>query len=79
MVRLLKYLQYIPAAWAVIKVIWTMYKSKVKADGYREALRDEQHKRVRAEARIELDARLNDTDAERIARLRREAEDDNGI
>ena len=75
MVKYLSWLKYGPAVWAALKVMWTLYKSKVKSDGYREALKDEQHKRVRAEARLELDARLAASDADRIARIRREAKD----
>jgi len=79
MARLAKYIQYLPAIWAAAKIMWTLYKSKVRADGYREALKDEQRKRVAAEAKIALDERLADNVDDRIKRLRREAEDDNGI
>ena len=72
-----KALQYGPAIWAAVKIMWTLYKSKVKADGYREALKDEQRKRVQAEGVLELNSRLAASDAERLSKLRREQADRN--
>ena len=60
-----KALKYGPAIWAAMKIIWTLYKSKVKQDGYREALKDEQRKHVAAEARNELSDRLSGSGDER--------------
>ena len=73
MARLIKYIQYVPAIWAAIKIMWTLYKTKVKADGYREALKDEQRKRVAAEAKLAIGDRLSGDDPERMSRVRREA------
>ncbi len=70
-----KIVKYMPAIIAVIKLIWSMYKQKVRADGYKEALKQEQHKRVKAEAKVVLRDRLDDSDAVRMERLRREAAD----
>ena len=75
--RLTKYLKYLPAAWVAIKIMWTLYKSKIRADGYREALKDEQHKRIRAEAKVALDKRLASSDADRLSKLRAESKDRN--
>lgn len=77
MARIVQYLKYLPAAWAAVKIMWTLYKTKVKSDGYREALKDEQRKRVAAEARNELSDRLSGGGDERLERLRAEYRDRN--
>jgi len=75
MARVMGYLKWLPALYAAVKVIWSMYKSKVRADGYKEALKDEQRRRVKAESSIALRERLASSDEIRLARLKREAKE----
>ena len=64
--------KYIPMAWMGVKVLWSMYKAKVKQEGFRDALEAERNRRIELERRAALADRLDDTIAERVERIRRE-------
>jgi|GEM_PF-5983636 len=65
--------RYLPYAWMGIKVLWSMYKAKVRQEGFREALNNERKRRLDAEREVALRDRLDDSVDERRERILREA------
>lgn len=66
-------LKYLPYVLALVKVSWTLYRAKIKQEGFRDALEEERNKRIDLERDVSVADRLNGTIAERRKRAVREA------
>ena len=67
-------LRYVPMAWMGIKILWACYRSKIKQEGFRDALESERKRRIQAERDRDIERRLAGTMDERRERIRKEAE-----
>ena len=59
-------IKYLPYAWLGIKVMWQLYRAKVKQEGFREALKQQREMRVEAERQLNLERRRAKSDDERL-------------
>lgn len=58
--------KYLPHIITGIKVMWALYRAKVKQEGFSEALKQQRELRIEAEKQLDLERRRNRPDDERL-------------